>query len=142
MTDLHQKMLSLRDKLDSVPAPAPSHRNRTMTAWADAISVVKHELSRALNQATAIETEIARLQSEVIAFVNAIETVRKDNPFLLGAFTPVTAEDWQRLDDLVRREFGHGLDRYSAACMARAWDTCIAAIETLATEAIEAEDDR
>lgn len=142
MTDLHQKLLSLRDKLDSVPAPAPSHRNRTMTAWADAIGVVRNGLTVASNQALTIETEIARLQSEVIAFVNAIETVRTDNPFSLGAFTPVTEDDWQRLDDLVQRELGHGIDRYSAACMARAWDTCIAAIETLATEAIEAEDDR
>lgn len=138
MSDLHLDLLSLWDKLDSVPEPAPSHRNRTMTAWADAISAVRQRLTDASNRALAMQQEIARLKVQVAAWKGAVQTARLNNPYALDAFMPVTQDDWARLSDLVQRELGHGIDRYSAAMMVAAWDGCTAAIETMATEAIKA----
>lgn len=70
MSDLHLELLSLWDKLDSVPEPAPSHRNRTMTAWADAISAVRKGLTNASNRALAMQLEIARL-TEIASLLRA-----------------------------------------------------------------------
>lgn len=134
MSDLHLELLSLWDKLDSVPEPAPSHRNRTMTAWADAISAVRKGLTDASNRALAMQVENAMLRARVAAWESAVQTARLNNPYALDAFTPVTQDDWARLSDLVLAELGHGIDRYSAAMMVRAWDGAAAAIETMATE--------
>lgn len=69
MSELHLELLSLWDKLDAIPEPAPSHRNRTMTAWADAISRVRKGLTVASNQALAMQQEIARLKVQAAAWV-------------------------------------------------------------------------
>jgi hypothetical protein len=85
----------------------------------------------------AASDEIARLQARVAAWESALRTARLNNPYALDVFTPVPDADWARLDDLVQREFGHGIDRYSAAAMLRAWDGCTALIKEVAAEAIE-----
>lgn len=94
------------------------------------------------DRAVAMRVEIAMLRARVAAWESAVQTARLNNPYALDAFMPVTVEDWQRLNDLVQRELGHGLDRYSAAMMVQAWDGCTATIETMATEAIEAAEDK
>lgn len=73
----------------------------------------------------------------VNAWESAVQTARLNNPYSIDAFTPVTEEDWARLNDLVMRGFGHGIDRYSAAMMVMAWDGCTATIEAMATETTE-----
>lgn len=80
-----------------------------------------------------MDNEINRLQARVAAWESALRTARLNNPYALSAFPPVSDADWARLDDLVRREFGHGIDRYSAAAMLRAWDGCTALIEEMAS---------
>jgi hypothetical protein len=67
-----------------------------------------------------------------------VRTARLNNPYSLDAFTPVSEAEWKRLNDLVQRELGHGIDRYSASAMVHAWDGCTAAIEAMAGETIEA----
>ena len=81
------------------------------------------------------DAEIERLRAQVAELRSAIETVTLNNPYSITAFTPVTDDDWARLHDLVMAELGHGLDRYSAAMMVRAWDGCTATLR----EMIEAE---
>ena len=53
------------DLLDSATEPAPSHRNRTITQWADVMVRAKRRLLALRNQATAVDSEIAELQSQV-----------------------------------------------------------------------------
>lgn len=145
MNDLGLFLGDIWHLLDEVPVPTAGQMNRTVKAWAGRMERAKRMLVEA--QAAAIEMrvalrmqadELAQLRATVAAWESAVRTARLNNPYSLDAFTPVTEEDWRRLNDLVVREFGHGIDRYSAACMVQAWDGCTAAIETMATEAIEA----
>lgn len=71
-----------------------------------------------------IMQRLNKMQAELNALKGAIETVRLNNPYSLSCFTPVSDEDWARLNELLQREFGHTTDRYAAAVMCHAWDAC------------------
>lgn len=99
---------------------------------------------RAQRRIEALEGRVLHLETLVQRLVDAdpecnwqtaVQTVELNNPYLLACFTPVTDDDWARLHDLVQQHLGHGLDRYSAAMMCRAWDECVAAIREFATDA-------
>lgn len=131
--------------LDDAPVPTAGQMNRTVTAWGDRMERAKRMLVQAQAAAVGMHfalrkqaEELCQLRAQAAAWESAVETVTLNNPYGLAAFTPVTEADWKRLNDLIQRELGHGLDRYSAACMMHAWDACAAAVATLATETIEA----
>ena len=84
-----------------------------------------HKLNIALPERSEGDFEIEQLRRKVCAWESALLT---NNPYSPPIFTPVSDDDWTRLNDLVLREFGHGIDRYSAAMGAMAWDACIATI--------------
>lgn len=98
---------------------------------------------KAQRRVESLERRVRHLEEMIHRLVNvdpdrrwqgAVQTVELNNPHGIAAFTPVTDADWKRLDEVVQAALGHGIDRYSAACMVHAWDACAAAIRELATE--------
>ena len=144
MRDLGLYISEIWHWLNDAPEPgSPGQINRTVTAWAGRMERAKVMLNEAQRAAIEMQgrlveqsVQIGRLRETLAAWVSASQTVALNNPYQLTAFTPVSDEDWRRLGELVEREFGHSLDRYSAACMVDAWDACAAAVIQMATEAI------
>jgi hypothetical protein len=63
------------DLLDDVAVPAPSHRNRTITQWAETMESAKRRLMALRNQAVAVDTQIAEIRTqaeEMAAVLNSI----------------------------------------------------------------------
>ena len=85
MDELHQEILGIWHKFDSLPVPLPSHRNRTLTAWGTAISEALPELTRASNRAFALQNELRRANEHVRALSAEIERLRGENRLILAA---------------------------------------------------------
>jgi hypothetical protein len=76
---------------------------------------------------------------QVRAWESAVAMCELNNPYSLSCFPPVADADWERLSNLVLSEFGHSIDRYSAAAMSMAWQGCASMIREMAITSSEAE---
>jgi len=128
-------VVDLMDGEYAIPGELQAYvaEHRRVEAWPE----------KAQRRLDSLEARVRHLEEMVHRLINAdpdrrwqgaVQTVELNNPYGIAAFTPVTQDDWARLSDLVLAELGHGIDRYSAACMVHAWDACASAIRELATE--------
>ena len=53
------------DLLDDAVEPAPSHRNRTITQWAETMARAKRRLMALRNQAVAVDDQITEIRTQV-----------------------------------------------------------------------------
>jgi NAD-specific glutamate dehydrogenase len=66
------------DLLDSATEPAPSHRNRTITQWAEVMVRAKRRVLALRNQAAVVDDEIAVLQSQVNELTAQLRSIPLD----------------------------------------------------------------
>lgn len=127
--------MDLMDSEYAIPGELQAYvaEHRRVEAWPE----------KAQRRIESLERRVRHLEELVHRLVNAspdrrwegaVQTIGLNNPYSLPAFTPVSDDDWKRLDGVVQAALGHGIDRYSAAMMRAAWDACAASIREFATE--------
>lgn len=127
--------MDLTDDEYAIPGALNAYvaEHRRVEAWPE----------KAQRRIDGLEKRVQHLEELVHRLVNAspdrrwagaVQTIELNNPYSLAAFTPVSDDDWKRLDGVVSSALGHGIDRYSAAAMRHAWDACVASIREFATE--------
>lgn len=85
MSELHLELLYLWSKLEALPTPLPSHRNKTMTTWAAVFSEVSQELTIASNRALAMQEDLRQADAHARKLSAEIERLRGENRLILEA---------------------------------------------------------
>lgn len=131
-------VVDLMDGEFTIPGELQAYvaEHRRVEAWPEKTARRVESLERRVRHLEALVHRLVNADPER-SWYAAVQTVELNNPYSLTCFTPVTDDDWARLHDLVQQHLGHGLDRYSAAMMGRAWDQCVAAIREFATDAAD-----